>query len=1171
MFKKEISISFANSCPLSDAMPYRCVVNEGLSIPFQAEVTLFSGSALTKKDLESCLLLKADLLLLQYDTTGNLSRGRNYQGIVTSFNSLGLVSDPNGVAGGDDCYGYEITIEPEMVLTGLDLRTRSFDSESSPADIITAIFQEYNLPCRFDKNLFDLMPDRGQIAQQTGETDLNFINRLCFCYGFNYVFEPSGEDASGQAETVFSRGWRTGNAKQLSGNTLSGLEEIPCAMGAADAKSFGSGVIYLDRLVSTGFAGSGSIHKDSKDPAPPPAFLSGFEAVRGEGPKPAENIIKFGRASAEALDRLYSDRVLVTAHDFAVAPGIKLNISDERYLTVRTRYSFNIDFPENFNRPPEFPEKEQELMLHAVAVPQPDDDATLGPLCCFGRLPENPTIKNAFLLSAIPRPQHRRQQPNSPALRTHAALGADAVSAPLVIKATVTDSSGEVPSPGVIVPADDDDTAFPAMFYSLPDGATQPVKTNFVSATGGADPLGNFPKTGQRVLLLQADNCCFFMGYLPDRDALPGYDSSMRNDLILSSFLNSGCDPDGDAGAAKMPDNSNRDINNQYLAFCRFSGSAVLVEYLIMQKKLEGFMKCLALRFNTNKIIEILDSKKSDADSKLKDVIDARKDLDKAITDGDSQDDINKAKNSLADAYSALASVASDIVSSIKGVKAVSDKLSAMMLSSPGTYTSNDQALEHLLGLTGFSLFCDGTHREYGVSLERAASEDITAVAGGNLSLRAEGSIVINADTSITLQVGNSSLSINGNTIAMAVAYFKNKFSPWDGRIALSPMTGVSLSGFQVSAKGLMSASMGDSFGGSVGTRAGYMTMSAPKLKLCNMGGPTFLTTMTNLTARVANAVADTSCAAAGNDDADLAASIINDISGYANSISGLIADSKVAYKTFKGETKSGVRNVRAWVNLAISAVNIAMNAADVLENLIACTIIQNSDSNYAFVKRCKENNYISGHDIYLMTTSSVRMTAMITNAALLMADNLASPTISSMELNASGSSITSMQLDITGKMNTMKASALSGTNLEIDDNTDADDDDNKIIEIDPLIKMVAKDTVIRTTNSLSNLSEKSLEEGSTSNLDMKRVDGSTKILVNEDETSAQKTETLASKNESSASKNEVHASDDKVVASKVDGTANKTETNAVSTDTQAVNTETGAMNTNTKAMDISS
>ena len=175
------------------------------------------------------------------------------------------------------------------------------------------------------------------------------------------------------------------------------------------------------------------------------------------------------------------------------------------------------------------------------------------------------------------------------------------------------------------------------------------------------------------------------------------------------------------------------------------------------------------------------------------------------------------------------------------------------------------------------------------------------------------------------------------------------------------------------------------------------------------------------------------------------------------------------------------------------------------------------------------------------------------------------------MELNASGSSITSMQLDITGKMNTMKASALSGTNLEIDDNTDADDDDNKIIEINPLIKMVAKDTAIRTTNSLSNLTEKSIEEGSTSNLDMKRVDGSTKILVNEDETSAQKTETLASKNESSAAKNEVHASDDKVVASKVDGTANKTETNAVSTDTQAVNTETGAMNTNTKAMDISS
>ncbi len=1168
MFKKEISISFVKDCPLSGALPFRCVVNEGISIPFQAEITLFSGSALSKKDLEACLLLKAKLGLFQYDTTGSLSRGRNYQGIITSYNALGLLSDPNSVAGGEDCYGYEITIEPELVLTGLDLRTRSFDSESSPADIITSIFQEYNLPCRFDKNLFDCMPDRGQIAQQSGETDLNFINRICFCYGFNYVFEPSGEDASAQAETVFSRGWRTGNAKQISGNTLTGLEEIPCSVGAAESKSFGSGAICLDRMVNTGFAGSGSIHKDSKDPLPPPAFLSGFEAVRGEGPKPAENILKFGRASAEALDRLHSDRVLITAHDFAVAPGIKLNISNERYLTVRTHYSFNIDFPEKFKRPLDVPEEEQELNLLAVAVPQPENtqDGTLGPLCCFGRMPDNPTVKNAFVLSAIPRPRQRRHQIDTPRIQSYAALETDAGSSPQILRATVTDSDGKTSSPGTIAPASDDDTAFPAMFYALPDGTSKPVKTNFVSSTGGADPLGNFPKTGQRVLLLQSDNCCFFLGYLPDRDALPAYDSSMRNDLILSSFMNSGCTPDATAGADKMPGNSDRDINNQYLAFCRFSSSAVLLEYLIMQKKLESFMKCLAIRFNTNKITEIWDSKKSDAESKLNTVISARSDLDKAIKNGDSQDKISKAKNALADAYSALAKIADDIVAAIKSVKSVSKKTADMMKKQPTVYTSEEQALEHLLGLTGFSLFCDGAHREYGVTLENAATEDITAVAGGSLKLSAGSDVVITADNTITLQVGNSSISINGNTIAMAVAYFKNKFSPWDGRIALSPATGVTMSGFQVNAKGLMSASIGDSFGGSLSTKNGFLTVSAPKIKLCNMSGVAFLTTMTNLTGRLVNAISDTACKAADNDAGDMAASIINDITGYANSISGIIADSYVAFKNFSDATEKSSKHTRAWVNLAIAAVNIAMSVSDVLENLIACTIIQNADSDYSFVKRNKENNYISGHDIYLMTTSSVRMTAMITSAALLMADNMAMPKVSSLELNAASTDLTSTAFNIYSTMNLDKASVVCGTNTEVICKINAEDD-NFSGNISQLISQLGLITANRSANVAANVAQQTLTESTISNVHMKNPTGDTSMKPMEQKTTGQTTNTTGMQNEGIGSKEGVNGNNNNVNANIIGGTANQMQSNALVTNNQAVGNQLGAMETDTKVM----
>ena len=298
-----------------------------------------------------------------------------------------------------------------------------------------------------------------------------------------------------------------------------------------------------------------------------------------------------------------------------------------------------------------------------------------------------------------------------------------------------------------------------------------------------------------------------------------------------------------------------------------------------------------------------------------------------------------------------------------------------------------------------------------------------------------------------------------------------------------------------------------------------------------------------------------------------MAASIINDVTGYANSISGIIADSYVALKAFNDATENGTRNTRTWVNLAIAAVNIAMSISDVLENLIACTIIKNSDSDYSFVKRTKENNYISGHDIYLMTTSSVRMTAMIANASLLMADNMASTKISSLELNATSTDLTSSGFNITGVMNTTKATVMSGTDTDLIKKIDVNDDQPN--DISNLISKATLISVKGTTTNLANITEKALEDSSTSNLDQKRVDGNSIINVHEDETSAQKNQTHGNKNEGTLSTEKVNGNDNKVDANKIDGNANQVQTNAVGTQTEAVENSAGALQTDTKAMEV--
>ena len=1049
MLKKEIKLAYIDNenCPLSGALPFRCLVSEGVSLPFRAEVTVFSGTPLDPEKLDACLLTKTEITLMQYDTTGNLSRGRKFQGVITSYNDLGLISDLEGFEPQSDCYGYEITIEPEMVLMGITPRTRRFDSGKTPTDIITGIFEEYHLQCRIDQDLFDRMPGSGQIAQQNNETDLNFINRVCFNYGFNYVFElESPYSDFSAASVIFSRGYVTGNSHAITGNTLADLSRIPCVTGKSGTRSFGDGTITLDRLVRTGIAGSRSIHDKSRSHlSEAPILSNSFEPVRGEGSNPGESIQSFWKETSASVDRVFRNRTLISARDFAVAPGIVLDTGTARYLTVRTRFSFNLNCPEGFRSVRDNPEREDELSLTAVAVPVPEKtDHTLGPLCCFGPIPENPTAATAFSLTEIPRPGRSSRTTAVSNLRSNAVLKEESAGNAMIVRATVCNKDGKTSvtnslEPGMIVTSENDNTAFPAMFYALPEngGSTSAIEVNYVSMSGGSAPLGNFPKVGQKVLLLYTGSSYYFMGYLPDRNALSTYSTELRNDLLHSSFLNSGYDPDNTAASNtdKVPDNENRDIRNQYFSFSRFKSAQVLVEYIIMQERLEPFMRCLALKFNTNKIIEVYDKHKADANTYFEAVKTKRQALDTAT--GTS---VSTAQSELATAYTDLSDIAGTIVTGIQDVADVSDRISSILASEKdkknSRYSGSDdekksQILGDLLGVVCCDLFHDGTHRIFGSNLESMATDDITSIAGGSINLHADKNVYITADTAINLQVGNNSISINGNTIAMAVAYFNALVSPWDGKITMSPITGVSISGYQFSASGLTSANVGDSFGGSLGTRGGIMTMTAPKIKLTNMGGPAYLKTIGKLANKAVIGTADAISVLANTDNSELASKIINDVSGYVNTLITAAGDIWSTVKTVQNNLKAETSNLKTWGTMAVSAIMVAMDLIDGLQSIIANSMLESKEKDNVFVKRTKENNYISGRDIYLMVTSSIRIATLIANGIALMIGNLKSEKVSAAELTSDGITLSGNEVTQIAMENKVKASGLAAIDTQ--------------------------------------------------------------------------------------------------------------------------------------------
>ncbi|WP_406041809.1 contractile injection system protein, VgrG/Pvc8 family [Succinimonas sp.] len=1189
MLKKEIQVSFVKKCPLSGAWPVRCAVSEGLSLPYRAQVTLFLDAPLTKEDLDKCLLLKTRLEMSQQDTTGTMRRGRRFNGIITSYNALGLLSDINDVSPDKDCYGYEIIIEPAIVLMGLNLRTRSFAPESSPADIISSIFEEYNLPCSFDVSLFDKLPSQGQAAQENNETDLNFINRFSFYYGLNYTLElpedPEEGDPSFDPETaVFSRGWRTGLSRKHTGNTLTNAAGISCLVNPRELPSFAEGPVALDRLVKTGFAGMGSIRGSSVIPGAvktaPPAFLKGFETVRGAGKRAGEEILKFGKESAEALDRLFSDRTLIKAHDFAVASGETLIVNKSRYLTVRSRFSFNLALPKDFRKASGYPAAEEELSLTAVAVPFPDsseNNVTLGPLCCFSRIPDNPNPGNAFVISEIPRPGQSFNLAGAPALRSDALGTSGGNSDTEVLEATVCNSKGKTDATGTIDPAADDDTAFPARFCALIDGSDTAITANWVSFGGSQDPLGNFPKIGQKVLLLHAGNSYYFMGYLAKQDALPVYDEGLRKDLLMSEVLNSGYDPSGTAGTDRKVTNANRDQNNQYLAFVRFSKSAALVEYMIMQGRLESFMKCLALRWNSNEITEIHDDNKSDIKTKLAAVNTARDKLDTDINKGNVPSaTLQKEKNALTNAYSALASAAAGVVTKLTEVKSIENRMNEILKkkypnTQPKDYTvsQKDETLEEILGFAGFSLFCDGTHREYGKVLESAADSDITASAGKQVSIQAGSDIVITAESSITLQVGNSVITMDASGISLSSAYFKGNYSPWDGRITLSPITGVSVSGFQFQANALMAAGMSDGFGGSMGTKNGLMSLTAPQIKLSNLNGRSCTKAISALSLRAVNALVNGICYASGTEDGAMAASIISDLSSYANKALSIVSAGKDAWDAYKKAVNNGTAGRRSPAELVISYIGLAMDVLDVLENFVVCDIVKNCDKDAGFITRNRKNGYVCGHDKYLIVTSSVRTAMLISNAILLMRDNLVSSHISSLELNASGTTHTAGSIEFCTVSGDIECSPLAG----LDHAVIADDGDaisNTVYDDNTVLVRSAARTAATGLGNIGSSTADSLGQRETATSRSRlNVTGSEQILVSESRTVLHEESTTGSRTEGTGDEDEVLGSSGEITASETKGTGSSAKAKATKSGATGVEDTAGGLKTDTTGEEL--
>ena len=296
-------------------------------------------------------------------------------------------------------------------------------------------------------------------------------------------------------------------------------------------------------------------------------------------------------------------------------------------------------------------------------------------------------------------------------------------------------------------------------------------------------------------------------------------------------------------------------------------------------------------------------------------------------------------------------------------------------------------------------------------------------------------------------------------------------------------------------------------------------------------------------------------------------------------------------YKTFKSSAEKTCSTTRAWVDLAISGIALAMDVIDVLESLASATIIDNFFDDKSFDERNKDNNYISAHDIYLMVTSGVRTAAMIANSLLLMYDNLTADKTASIELNSFGACVTGSDISIDFKTMNQKAGpvnskathdkvdteatdVIQNTDNPIEDiqtidisNTGSDTADIPYDDMQAFVFMVSLATKALVKMIAENTAQKVIESASTTNLLLKDTEGDKDIKVSNEEAKLNEQKTTANENDAKINQDDVKLSQGNLSGSEVGGTAMVSDSTALQDDNSAVGTKLGTMETDVNVL----
>ena len=935
-------------------------VNDGLSIPFVAQLSFITERRLSKNELKSYLQQSVEITVKQCSNDYSVARHRTLLGIVSSLTDNGKYQQGMENSQRKDYFSYELTVVPEIVKLSSAQKTRSFPSVKVEK-VISDIFSDYGLHAvTGDSELWEknsLTDDL--ILTQTKESDFEFINRLSRAFGLNYSVVYNKNNSCN--DYIFSRGFTTDKGSKVFQNSSGKISDLTgqtmsAQLYSQNQKFFDSHCI--DDIKSTISAGIGQ--EADKDRC---SFTDKFLTKGVMTSKIKSDLEDFYFENENCLVKSLNEKVLINTADLSFVPGVKFSVTDysddDEYLVIRTALNINTK---------NYQVKITDYDIREVCLALKVDKDTahhsiLGSLVDIQRISERSSLKD--ILSAEKENNTASNQITEDSSSMGALSGVFSGSLRFGSKSNtaefsfvegyVCDKSGHyadykkkesgkeetVNIVGKPFPFEED-ISIPTKFYLKTDDCEQPLTVFYINQSGNhSDLLSFFPRVGQRALALKEGNQYYFYGYLPDDRDIDIFNESLRNSALSGVNL---------LDFSKGKSFENFDMNQKGLDIRHFDNFKDRLCYMILNDDMDRFMLGCTIRFNDITVYEDFLKEKvkvSSGDVCIKDLCEALpSNLSKARneyryaldeTGNDREKHIADKKQSLENTYDDLKKAAEKILDIIDSGYKSGELRSEKYFKNSQTTLSSDSDLK-------ISANND---------LEITA-KNITLNATGKICLKAEDEIDQVSEKKIELSSGNGSFTVTPASVEATIRQIGIVALPYDSDITLSSR-GLSVTAVKSDISTLFSATMSDAFGAEFIATQGGIKVYGNAIALETPDRLSLISGWTSLVSDMASMI-EQCIELTDNKGAKCAISLVPSLAS---------AGAKIFESVRKQIVLEDGKNKEA-VDMTTYICGCVINACSILESAYECVesiVVAGLDEDDKYIVRERKNNYISPKD----------------------------------------------------------------------------------------------------------------------------------------------------------------------------------------------------------------